>query len=770
MIKIKSFLFLFFLNTVFLGLTSQAHANEPLDPEEAFKFDAVVEGDVIKASWTAADDYYLYKSKISFESGTASVELGAPDYPKGKMKHGITPEGKEGEVETYTETVTINIPISKSGGGEFKLIAHSQGCAEKLGLCYRPQTREKTLTLAAVSGSAIEGISDLSSQLGLGDSTNSGDEPLMVEQAFQYSARLDGDKLVATWTITPDYYMYKEKFAFESKTAGVTFGKPDIPKGKMKHGITPEGVEGEVETYEGQVVIEVPILASKDGITELSYVATGQGCAEIFGICYRPLNIEQSATGTQAFTVSEQAVAATTSTPPVEAQTETTQEEFVSEQDKSAAVLASGDALAIIIYFFLGGLALAFTACMYPMIPILSSIIVGQGEKVTTTHAFNLSLVYVVSMAVTFGIMGALFAGLAKGINVQAIFQQDYVLIPFTLVFVALALSMFGFFAIQLPAGLQGKLSQISNQQKAGSFHGVIIMGALSALIIGPCAGPVLIGALIYVAKEGDVFLGFLSMFILGIGLGLPLLFVGLTHGKYLPKAGGWMDTVKYTAGAILLSVALIFLERVSFMPAMLIMLLWSALLITGGIYMGAFDAIKEGKPGWFKLWKGLGLVLVLYGVIVMIGGLTGARNVTDPMHGSSLTMGGGGSHTAELKFKRIKTVEDLEREVELASALNKYVLVDYYADWCTYCKTFEDYVLTDPGVKALLSDFILLQVDVTKNDSEDIRLLKHTNVLAPPTFLFYGPDGKEVRKYRIVGEMNTTKFIERVNLVLKGS
>jgi len=767
--KIKSLLLL-----ISLGFFSQAYANEPLDPNEAFKFDAVVEGNTIKASWTAADDYYMYKDKIRFESGTAGIELGAPDYPKGKMKHGITPEGKEGEVETYSKTITFDVPITKSPGGEFKLIAYSQGCAEELGICYPPQKREKTLTLAAVSGSAVEGISDLSSQLGVGgladNSADSGDEPLMAEQAFQYSAQINGDKLVASWTIARDYYMYKEKFAFESKTPGVTFGKPMIPKGKMKHGITPEGVEGEVETYEDHVVIEVPILASKTGITELKYVATGQGCAEVFGICYRPLNIEQSAAGTQAFTVSEQAVTLATSTTPTDTQSEVTQEEFVSEQDKSAAVLASGDALTIIIYFFLGGLALAFTACMYPMIPILSSIIVGQGEKVTTTHAFNLSLVYVVSMAVTFGIMGALFAGLAKGINVQAIFQQDYVLIPFTLVFVALALSMFGFFAIQLPAGLQGKLSQISNQQKAGSFHGVIVMGALSALIIGPCAGPVLIGALIYVAKEGDVILGFLSMFILGMGLGMPLLFVGLTHGKYLPKAGGWMDTVKYTAGAILLSVALIFLERVSFMPAMLIMLLWSALLITGGIYMGAFDAIKEGKPGWFKLWKGLGLVLVLYGIIVMIGGLTGARNVTDPMHGSSLTMGGGGSHTAELKFKRIKTVEDLQREVELASALNKYVLVDYYADWCAYCKTFEDYVLTDPSVKALLSDFILLQVDVTKNDSEDIRLLKHTSVLAPPTFLFYGPDGKEVRKYRIVGEMNTTKFIERVNLVLKGS
>lgn len=764
MIKMKSLLLYAFsiLNLVPAG---QVYASEPLYPEEAFKFDAVVDGNTIRASWTAADDYYLYKDKIRFESGTQGVELGAPDMPKGKLKHGITPDGKEGEVETYSKTITINVPVTKSEGGEFKLIAWSQGCAEELGICYPPQKREKTLTLAAVgSGSAVGGISDLSSKLGLGGSAQTGDEPLMPDQAFQYTARIKDNTLIATWTIARDYYMYKEKFSFESRTPGLTFGQPKLPEGKLKHGITPDGTEGEVETYEDHVVIEVPILANKTGISGVDYVAIGQGCAEVFGICYPPRKVNDTATSPQAFSVSSPAEVATTTT---QADSKT-QDEYISEQDKSAEVLASGNAITIFIYFFLGGLALAFTACMYPMIPILSSIIVGQGEKVTTTHAFNLSLVYVLSMAVTFGVMGALFAGLAKGVNIQAIFQQDYVLIPFTLVFIALALSMFGFYTIQMPAALQGKLSQISNEQKSGSFHGVIVMGALSALIIGPCAGPVLIGALIYVAKEGNVLLGFFSMFILGMGLGMPLLFVGITHGKYLPRAGGWMDTVKYTAGAILLSVALIFLERVSFMPAMLIMLLWSALLITGGIYMGAFQPVPEDKSGWFKLWKGLGLVLVLYGAIVMIGGLTGARNVTDPMHGSSLTMGGGGHTESELKFKRIKTVEDLQREVELASATNKFLMLDFYADWCTYCKTFEDYVLTDPTVKQLLSDFILVQVDVTKNDKEDVRLLKHTGVVAPPTFMFFGPDGKEIRKYRIVGEMNSTKFIEHVNRVLK--
>lgn len=747
-----------YLLTLLLASLNAFALDEPLAPHEAFKFNAIVEGNTIKATWTAADDYYMYRDKIRFESGTPGIELGAPVYPKGKMKHGIKPDGTEGEVETYTKSVTLEVPVTK-GSGELELIAFGQGCAEKLGICYPPQKRKQTLTVASAT-SAVNALGDLGSQLGLGIA-NDVNEPLDPEKAFAFSATVEGNTLRATWTIARDYYMYKDKFRFESTNPNIRFAAIKIPPGKMKHGITPEGKEGEVETYVDHVVIEVPFSVTKEGIKTLELVAHGQGCAELLGICYPPQKRAYSLNLVNAVAVAPMTM------PRSDAVQTTTKDDFVSDQDKSAVILASGDTLKIILYFFLGGLALAFTACMYPMIPILSSIIVGQGHKVTTAHAFNLSLIYVSSMAITFGIMGSLFAGLAKGVNIQAIFQQDYVLIPFSLIFVALAFSMFGFFTIQLPASWQGKLSEISNHQKSGSYLGVIVMGALSALIIGPCAGPVLIGALIYVAKEGDVLLGFLSMFILGMGLGMPLLFIGLSHGKYLPKAGGWMDTVKYAAGAILLSVSLIFLERVSFISSMVIMLLWSAFFIIVGIYIGALDPIKEGRSGWFKLWKGLGLVFIVYGAIVMLGGLTGARNVNDPLHGSKLVTGS--SHTqTELKFKRIKTVEDLQSELELASATNKYVLLDFYADWCAYCKTFEDYVLTDPNVKTLLSDFILLQVDVTKNDDKDVRLLKHTDVVAPPTFMFYGPDGKEKRTYRIVGEMNTTKFIERVNLVLK--
>ena len=443
-------------------------------------------------------------------------------------------------------------------------------------------------------------------------------------------------------------------------------------------------------------------------------------------------------------------------------------QEFVSEQDKSLQVLKSGDVLEIFFYFFLGGLALAFTACMYPMIPILSSIIVGHGEKITHQKAFAISMAYVQSMAVTFGILGAAVALFAGGVNLQAYFQSPWILIPFSILFVGLAFSMFGFYAIQMPASVQSWLSNFSNKQEGGSLHGAIFMGAASALIIGPCAGPVIIGALAYVAAESDPLVGFLAMFILGNGLGLPLLAVGTFGAHVLPKAGTWMDTVKAGAGVVLLAIAILFLERISFISSVMIMMLWATYFIVVGVYLGALDAIKEGASGWFKLWKGLGVVFIIYGVIVILGGVTGARNFNDPMHGSSLTMGGGSAvEKKHLKFKRIKTDQDLKNEIAAAKTAGKYIMLDFYADWCTYCKKFEDYVFTNKEVQALLKDFVLLQADVTANDEQDQELNRYTSVQAPPAILFFAKDGKEIRNYRIVGDMNAETFIKHVKQIL---
>lgn len=746
------------LALVLVLLSLSARAEEPLMPEAAFRFDAQVINDTtIRATWTIAAGYYLYLDKFKFESATPGVQLGTAKFPAATKHTGLTPDGKEGQVDVYFNKVSIDLPITRTDtkAGKLELIAKSQGCSEKFGICYPPQKRNKALTLAAAttSGTAVSSLKSLNQQFGLA----ANDGPLPAEQAFAVTASVQDDKtLRVTWSIANDYYMYRDKFSFESTTAGVTLGKPQIPTGKMHHGITPDGKEGEVEVYMQEVSIDVPFSNASGAAVTFNFVAHGQGCADKLGICYppqkRPLSVELPKGAGAALASPNATTASAIATP----------------QDETERVLTKGKWLEIFIYFFLGGLALAFTACMYPMIPILSSIIVGQGHTITTRGAFMLSLIYVEAMALTFGVIGALVALVAKTVNIQSYFQSPWILIPFAILFVLLALSMFGFYAIQMPAALQGKLSEVSNKQQGGNLIGVAVMGVLSALIIGPCAGPVIIGALTIASKEGNALLGFLSMFVLGNGLGLPLLIVGTTGGKFLPKAGGWMDTVKYAAGVILLAIGIMMLERVSFISPMMTMLAWATLLIVSGIYMGALQPLKETASGWSKLWKGLGLVFVIYGGFVMLGGLTGARNVNDPLHGSSLTAGTTAHPQAKVGFKRIKTVDDLQREIDAAKAAKRFIMLDFYADWCTYCKQFEDYVFSDPQVQTLLGDFVLIQADVTKSDDADKQLLGKVGVLAPPAILFFGQDGKEIRTLRIVGSMDAKKFIERVNLVLK--
>jgi len=596
--------------------------------------------------------------------------------------------------------------------------------------------------------------------LGLGGSND--DEILEPDVAFKLTTDIkDGNNLVANWQIADKHYLYRNKFKFILKEGeGIQLGNASLPPGETKN----DEFFGKIQVFHDGAEAIIPLNRSNTSPTSIKVQFTYQGCAEETGICYPPIRKvidfalpagSATAAGSSSTVTSSAAITPATSGDP-----------FVSEQDKSLQVLQSGDVVEILIYFFLGGLALAFTACMYPMIPILSSIIVGHGEKINRGTAFAISMAYVQSMAITFGLLGAAVALFAGGVNLQAYFQSPWILIPFSLLFVALAFSMFGFYAIQMPASVQSWLSNFSNKQEGGSLHGAIFMGAASALIIGPCAGPVIIGALAYVAAESDPVIGFLAMFILGNGLGLPLLAVGTLGGHVLPKAGTWMDTVKAAAGVVLLAIAILFLERISFISSMFIMMLWATFFIVVGVYLGALDAIKENASGWFKLWKGLGVVFIIYGVIVMLGGVTGARNFNDPMHGSTLTIGGG-AEEKHLAFKRIKTAQDLQNEIAAAKAAGKYIMLDFYADWCTYCKQFEDYVFTNKDVQLLLKDFVLLQADVTANDEKDQELNKFTSVQAPPAILFFAKDGKEIRNYRIVGNMDAETFIKHVKLIL---
>jgi thiol:disulfide interchange protein DsbD len=374
-----------------------------------------------------------------------------------------------------------------------------------------------------------------------------------------------------------------------------------------------------------------------------------------------------------------------------------------------------------------------------------------------------LSLAYVLAMAATYTVAGVL-AGLF-GANIQVWFQNPWVLGVFAAIFVLLSLSMFGFYELQMPNAIQSRLSEVSNKQKSGSLTGAGVMGFLSALIVGPCVTAPLIGALIYIGQTGDAVLGGAALFFLSMGMGAPLLLLGTSAGKLLPRAGAWMDATKAVFGVLLIGVAIWLIERV--IPATVTMLLWSVLLIISAIYMGALDPIKEQASGWMKLWKGVGVVLLIWGALLMIGGAAGKGDVFQPLKG----MGGGSGGAVAVKdekldFKMISTMADLEREVEQARQNRQFVMLDFYADWCISCKEMERFTFSKPEVHEALEGVVLLKIDVTKNNADDQAVLGAFGLIGPPAILFFDQAGFEKRNYRLVGFKPADEFVAHVKKV----
>ena len=739
-------LFLLFLNTAVFA------EDEPLMPEEAFKFDAVVEGNTIKATWTAADDYYMYRDKIRFESGTPGVELGTAKYPAGKMKHGIKPDGSEGEVETYMHSVTIEVPIAKASGSELKLIAHGQGCAEKLGICYPPQKREKILTLASTSAnkSAVSSLGDLSSSLGV--SANSTDEPLPPQQAFQFSAVTEGDVVIATWTIARDYYMYRDKFSFEAKSPGLSFGEMKIPPGKLKHGVKPDGTEGEVETYMDHVSIEVPFkLANK--VEGIEFVAHGQGCAEKLGICYPPqhrpalvsVNAAPPAATPQA--TPESKLVATT--PPTE--------KTAAKTPAPAEASSMWDTLGRLVFAFLSGLGLTFTPCVLPMLPIISSIIIGQGDKVTKARGGLLASIYVLGTAVVWTIAGVV-AG-ASGEQLQAYTSHPFFLIPVALVLLLLSLAMFGIYNLQMPASLQSKAQEKSYGLKSGTFVGVFIMGVLASVIAGACVSPILILNLGVAMQTHDPVLGGSIMLLMALGMGVPIILIGVGAGWLLPKAGTWMDAVKYVFGVMLIGLALYIVSSIPWIP---ILYLWAPFLIVTGVYMGATKSIPEGASGWQTMWKGIGIFLVIWGVLALVGAMQGNRDILRPVQLSAGTVSTttGTATTHEALFERVNNVEDMNAKFASAKTAGKPVFLDYYATWCTDCNVMEKTVFSDAAVRQYLtSTFVMVQADVSDQFDKRTQPMKDKfNVFGPPAMLFFDRQGNLVKK--VYGKLSKDELL----------
>ncbi len=725
---------------------------ELLPPEQAFAFQAhAMDATTLRATWQVAEGYYLYRNRIEFETQTPGFTLGTPRFPAGKIKQ----DEFFGEVETYRHEIHVEIPVTRAAGAPetLTLSARSQGCAD-IGVCYPPQRQEASVTLlqargeAGSSGSgALEALSQLGARMGLGGQS---DDFLPPEEAFAFSSEVRPDHtLVARWNVAPGYYLYRDKIQFKAADEGLLqLGEPAFPAGVEKD----DEFFGRMEIYPGGL-LEIPVALQALSTTPLDTTVqvTYQGCAEA-GICYPPETIRFPVSLSASPTASTASL--TADSPPA------TGTAPVSEQDRIAQRLAQGNVALIIASFFGFGLLLAFTPCVFPMIPILSSIIVGQGEKITTRRAFILSLVYVLAMAITYTVAGVI-AGLF-GENLQAAFQNPWILGSFAAVFVLLSFSMFGFYDLQIPQSLQTRLSEFSNRQQGGTLAGVAIMGFLSALIVGPCVAAPLAGALIYIGQSGDPVLGGIALFALSMGMGAPLIMIGTGAGKLLPRAGDWMTTIKAVFGVLLLAVAIWMLERI--LPATIAMGLWGLLLIVSSIYMGALDSLAPDATGWRRFWKGIGLVLLLYGALLLVGVSAGNGDATRPLQGF-LGQGTGQSQVADshARFVTVKRIEDVQQAVNAAAAQGKGAMLDFYADWCVDCRKLEKYTFSQAGVQQALSNVVWLQADVTANDADDKALLKHFGLIGPPSVLFFSPDGQEQTTYRLVGFLDAADFTDHV-------
>lgn len=579
------------------------------------------------------------------------------------------------------------------------------------------------LMTAVGSAPAHASGADLLSSLGI--EANPKPKFLQVDEAFQIESEQRGDQLLLTLHIADDYYLYRHSLRFKGNN--LTFSEPTLPEGTEHE----DDFFGKTRVYYQQVSIAVPLKEVGENATlRVRY----QGCTD--GLCYPPtdklIDVAPLVTATTASTAeTAQSVAP------------------VSQQDQLAAALGNQGFWLSIVAFFALGLGLAFTPCVFPMYPILTGIIAGAGHRLSTGRAFLLSFVYVQGMAVTYTLLGLVVA--SAGLKFQAALQHPYVLIGLSVMFVLLALSMFGLYTLQLPSSLQTRLSGLSNRQQGGSVVGVAIMGMISGLVCSPCTTAPLSGALIYVAQSGDLWLGGAALYALSLGMGLPLLLLGTSGGKLLPKAGAWMDVIKQLFGFALLAVPILLLSRLwSDQIATLAWLGWG-LLLCGYLYHH-----NQHQPhSVAKSVRGFVLLLAMISAVVV------GKDLLQPAPPAAVTADA--SQTAP-QFIRIKTLDDLK--VQLAAARGKPVLLDIYADWCVACKEFEHKTFSDPAVRERFGQMLLLQADVTANDDADIELLNGLNVLGLPTLIFFDREGKELTGQRVTGFMGPIPFAKHLEMV----
>ena len=571
-------------------------------------------------------------------------------------------------------------------------------------------------------------------------------EFLQVDDAFQFDFSQQGDQLTLSWKIADGYYLYKKQFKTVVKQAEL--GMHVFPAAEQ----VKDEFFGLSDVFRGQLDITYLIISSvQDGIVKIRY----QGCADA-GLCYPPTikEVYLNQVGNASATESDQA----TKNSNTESRTlvaNSSSEVSISEQFELANLLSSEQSLFITLLLFLGlGIGLAFTPCVFPMYPILSGIVIGQGKTISTSRAFILSFVYVQGMAFTYSLLGLIVA--SAGVQFQAGLQHPAILIALIIIFVLLAVVMFGAYELQLPSSWQEKLNAMSNKQTSGSYMGVLAMGAISGLVASPCTTAPLTGILLFIAQSGDLVLGFSALYVLSLGMGIPLILFGITGGKLLPKAGNWMNVVKVTFGFMMLAVAIMFIERLVSHVATDIA--WALLGLTTFTY---FYVMNQNSQTTF--YKGLRAFLIFIGLFVSAG--YGYQTI-NTMGNNNTSAESGVKTLAHPEFLKVTSVESFNQALDKANAQGQTVMLDLYADWCVACKEFEKYTFPDSQVVKALSGSVLMQIDLTDDNEDNIAFQQHFSVLGLPTILFFDTQGQEINTARVSGFMRARPFAKHVNRI----
>lgn len=555
-----------------------------------------------------------------------------------------------------------------------------------------------------------------------------------VDQAFPFNSYQQGDRVFLDWQVKDDYYLYQHRISVSGEN--VTLGDIEMRDGEPHK----DEFFGEVNIYTTPLFVEVPLANYQDGAR---LIVQYQGCAKA-GFCYPP---ETRVIDLTSFDFQDSAAVipqqTATTTPVEQATASTTAVKPVSSESNLAASLS--DNWWTPVLFLALGVGLAFTPCVLPMYPILTSIVLGSG-KLSHSRALGLAFIYVQGMALTYTLLGLVVA--SAGMQFQAAMQHPYVLIGLSVLFVALALSMFGLYSLQLPSSVQTWLNNVSNKQQGGSSLGVFAMGAISGLVCSPCTTAPLSGALLYVAQSGDLVTGGVALYALALGMGIPLMLVAVFGNKLLPKAGNWMDRVKTLFGFVLLAAPIFLLERI--LPEVWATGLWSVL---GLAAFGWLYHVKNSLP--FGGWK-----QSVVGIAAVLGLFASAQPALNYYFGNSASE----QKQSQIEFIRIENVTQLEQQLALAKQAGKPVMLDFYADWCVACKEFEKYTFHQQDVESRLKNFVLLQADVTRNQPQDIELLKEMNVLGLPTIEFWDANGESVSNARITGFMDAETFLSHLN------